>query len=482
MGAIIAARDLTQGSIPEHLVKLATPVILAMLLQSAYALIDLYWVRFLGTASVAALSISLQAFFIILALAQVVAVTALAQISQSYGAGDLRRAHGLFSGFLVVSTVIGLIAAISAYLGAEPYVRFFAPDPSQFIPGSIDQDTAIEVIIQGLDSFEINAITFCTQVIIIVLGNGFRGGGDFLTPVKLMVAAVLINLVLDPILIFGLGGFPEMGLAGAAWATVIAQVLALVGYAFILLRPSKDERSVRLGTPILDRRFFVRLVQKGLPVGIQFALLPIFLGLILYAMKPWGPDWTATAGAGFRVLQQTLLPMVAVGHATADRWTELWCPLHNRVQQASWMATDGWLSTVWLSPYSCSLPVELGQIFANTEEALDLFRFTIGGRPPLFWFFRLVSSLIRSSSVEPTRASVHRRPAANLFTHHLDIVGHPIRRSGPRVDLWRHPRRPSSKRIGNLSHVAYFRTIREESATRFVAHQLDSSSEASSVW
>ena len=469
MGAIIAARDLTQGSIPEHLVKLATPVILAMLLQSAYALIDLYWVRFLGTASVAALSISLQAFFIILALAQVVAVTALAQISQSYGAGDLRRAHGLFSGFLVVSTVIGLIAAISAYLGAEPYVRFFAPDPSQFTPGSIDQENAIEVIIQGLDYFEINAITFCTQVIIIVLGNGFRGGGDFLTPVKLMVAAVLINLVLDPILIFGLGGFPEMGLAGAAWATVIAQVLALVGYAFILLRPSKDERSVRLGTPILDRRFFVRLVQKGLPVGIQFALLPIFLGLILYAMKPWGPDWTATAGAGFRVLQQTLLPMVAVGHATAAiAGQSFGARLHNRVQQASWMATR------WLAIYGLAFTIFLffagrilGQIFANTEEALDLAQIYYWWSAPTvlaFSFSFVPSSVLQALSRPglPLIAALARICSLTILI--LWVI--PFAGLGPE---WTFGAASATTFIegglGTFLMWRHFRTIREESAT-----------------
>jgi putative MATE family efflux protein len=345
-----------------------------MLLQSAYALIDLYWVRFLGTASVAALSISLQAFFIILALAQMVAITAQAQISQNYGAGKLRHAHGLFSSFLLVATGIGLVAAVSAYLGADPYVRFFAPAPADFAPNSIDQLEAYEVISQGLVYFKINAITFCTQLVIIVLGNGYRGSGDFITPVKLMISAVLINLVLDPLLIFGLAGLPEMGLAGAAWATVIAQVFVLIGYTVFLLRPAQSERSIRLSRPILTRVFFFHLLKKGLPVGIQFALLPIFLGLILYAMKPFGASWTATAGGGFRVLQQTLLPMVALGHASAAIAGQCYgAGQIDRVSQASWV------SSRWMLVYGLIFTLilflagrQIGLIFANTDEGLSL--------------------------------------------------------------------------------------------------------------
>jgi putative MATE family efflux protein len=345
-----------------------------MLLQSTYALVDLYWVQKLGTAEVAALSISLQAFFIILALAQMMAVTAQARISQSYGSGQLTLARNYFSSFLLMSTLLGLAAAATAYLCAEPYVRFFAPDPSEFELGSMKHEDAEAVIEQGLVYFQINAITFCTQLVIIVIGNAFRGSGDFLTPVKLMITAVVINLILDPLLIFGLAGLPEMGLAGAAWATVLAQVFVLIGYTFILIRPPRDERGIRLGTPIISRDFLVHLVQKGLPVGIQFSLLPIFLGLILYAMKPWGADWTATAGAGFRVLQQTLLPMVALGHASAAiAGQSFGSGSIKRVRQTSWTATR------WMLVYGVIATLilffagrDLGRIFASDSDGLDL--------------------------------------------------------------------------------------------------------------
>ena len=345
-----------------------------MLLQSTYALIDLYWIRGLGTASIAALSISLQAFFIILALAQVVAVTALAQISQTYGSGEIQKAHRLFSSFLSVATVLGIAAAVSAYFFAEPYVQFFAPRPQDFVEGSTAYTDATEVIRQGLIYFEINAITFCTQLMLIVLGMGFRGSGDFITPVKLMVSAVLINLVLDPLLIFGWYGFPELGIAGAAWATVIAQAIVLVGYVLVLIRRPKTSRSLRMGTPILNFRFFYILVTKGAPVGIQFMLLPIFLGIVLYAMKPFGAEWTATAGAGFRVLQQTLLPMVALGQsAAALAGQNFGANQLNRIEQT------GQVSTRWMLLYGlmCTLCLffagrYVGHVFADSEAGLDL--------------------------------------------------------------------------------------------------------------
>jgi Na+-driven multidrug efflux pump len=109
-------------------------------------------------------------------------------------------------------------------------------------------------------------------------------------------------------------------------------------------------------------------------VGIQFALLPIFLGLILYAMKPFGAEWTATAGAGFRVLQQTLLPMVALGHAASAVAGQCF-----GAKKMDRVASASWVSTRWMLVYGLFFTLtlffsgrQLGHIFATTESGLDL--------------------------------------------------------------------------------------------------------------
>lgn len=298
----IATHDLTTGSVPRHLLRLGTPVVLAMMLQSAYALVDLAFVRQLGEKAVAGLAISFQAFFLILAIGQVVATAALAEISQHYGAKKIDSARVAFSTFCAIAVGLGLVAVVAAYLSAEAYVSTFTDDP--------------QVLELGTGYFEINSLTFLLQLLLIVFGNGLRASGDFSTPMKLMALSVLTNAVLDPLLIFGIGPFPELGLDGAAWATVLAQSQTLVVYLIRLSRP-RAANDLYWTRPVLTREVWWRLVFRGLPAGAQFFLISVILGLVLGAVKSEGAAWTAAAGGGFRVLQQLFLPLVALASAAA---------------------------------------------------------------------------------------------------------------------------------------------------------------------
>jgi putative MATE family efflux protein len=275
---------------------------MAMLLQSAYAIVNLVFVSRLGPQPVAGLAISFQAFFIILAISQSIATSTLADVSQAFGAGRVNSARRAFSGYSVIGAIVGVASAIIAYLTAPHYVRFFTDDQ--------------EVYRLGLSYFEINALSFFLQVQLILYGNGLRGSGDFDLPMKLMGLSVGMNLILDPFLIFGIGPFPRLGLTGAAWATVIAQSLTLVIYARVLLRP-RGELEIAWCRPELSRRLVASVLSRGLPAGMQFFLISAVMGIVLYGVKSHGASWTASAGGGFRVLQQTFLPMVALASAAA---------------------------------------------------------------------------------------------------------------------------------------------------------------------
>ncbi len=303
MGAAIEPRVLSKGPVPGHLVALSVPVATAMVLHSVYAVVDLAFVGRLGESAVAGLSISLQAFFLVLAISQVVATAVLARVSHDYGSGRIEQAWRAFSGYLGVAFGIGSIAAVTAFFSAPLYVSTFTDDP--------------EVIRHGLAYFKITSLTFLSQLLLMVIGTGLRASGDFKSPMRVVFVSVAINLVLDPVMIFGLGPVPAMGLVGAAWATVIAQVVALSVYARQLLRRPPSPRALRWAPPALSRTMVVEIFTRGLPAGLQYFLLSVVLGIILVAMKPHGPVWTAAAGGGFRILQQTILPLVALGFAAS---------------------------------------------------------------------------------------------------------------------------------------------------------------------
>ena len=295
----MAARDLTAGPVPKHLVSLWIPMLVAMTLQSVYAFVNLVFVTGLGDRAVSGLVITIQAFFIILAIGQVVAQTALAEIAQAYGKNQIGAARSALTTYSLVALVIGVAASFLAWWGAEPYIALFTDDP--------------EVYREGVAYFVATAPTFLLQLMIIVFATAARGSGDFVTPMRIMVMSVVLNAALDPILMFAL----DMGIAGAGWATVIAQTVACLVYLWRLRARPDDTRSLAGGRPRFTREVFARLGPRGVPAGIQFFLIFVLLGVVLRGMKPFGPDWTGAAGAGFRVMQQTWLPLITLASAAA---------------------------------------------------------------------------------------------------------------------------------------------------------------------
>ncbi len=329
-------------------------------LQSVYALVDLAFVGRLGESAVAGLGISLQAFFLVLAISQIVSTAVLARVSQRYGAGKVQEAREAFTGFLVVAIGVGIAAAATAWFSAEIYVGTFTADP--------------DVHRLGLSYFRITSLTFLFQLLLMVVGTGMRASGDFNTPMKVMAASVTTNMVLDPLLIFGVGPFPEMGLEGAAWATVIAQLQSTLVYAWLLLHAPGEGRALRLTRPRLDRQMAVEITVRGLPAGVQYLLLSVVMAIVLAAMKAHGPIWTATAGAGFRVVQQTILPLVALGFAAAAlAGQNLGAGLPERIRRTARVAM------IWSCGYAVVVGLALffggrlwSHLFASTAAELDI--------------------------------------------------------------------------------------------------------------
>ena len=156
----MAARNLTEGSVPAHVKALWVPMLIAMTLQSAYAIVNLVFVAQLGDRAVSGLAITIQAFFIILAVGQVLGQTALADISQAYGRGDIALARRSLTTYTLLAIVLGLFTMVAAYVGSEAYVGMFSDDP--------------EVYAQGVAYFKANAPTFLLQLLIIVLSTAVR--------------------------------------------------------------------------------------------------------------------------------------------------------------------------------------------------------------------------------------------------------------------------------------------------------------------
>jgi putative MATE family efflux protein len=297
-------RDLTRGPVPRLLLGLSLPVLASFVLQSLYALADLFFVGFLGGPALAGVGISLNSFFLVLALSQTMGAGALALISQAYGRQDLEGVRTAFQQAFWMMIALGLALWGLGWTLAEAYVNFFTTDP--------------EVRREGLAFFRVYAATFFLQTFLIGTGSCWRAIGSFLWPTVMMGLNVLLNTALDPLLIFGLGPVPALGVAGAAWATVIAQALASAVFFWLILFERRNAL-LRVRWPFrLDFAVQGRILRIGLPSGAQFILTMAGLALTFRAVRPFGAEASAAVGVGFRVLQTALYPPLSVAAAAAS--------------------------------------------------------------------------------------------------------------------------------------------------------------------
>lgn len=296
-------RDLTTGSIPRLMVSLALPLFLSLSLQSAYALTDLYFVGLLGGASLAGLGISLNMVFLTFALGQMLGSGALAMMSQAFGRKEPKVVQQIFAQTLIVTAGIGVFFVILGYLGAGVYFSLFTTDAG--------------VVAEGTTYFRIFSLTFIIQLLLMVCGFGFRAVGNFIVPMFTMMGSSLLNVILDPLLIFGLGPIPAMGIAGAAWATVISQGAVLLVYLYLIFFHPKNTTLTMRGGVEMDWKLQWKLLKIGIPAGLQYSLFTLGMVIAFAFLKPYGGEVAAAVGTVFRIVFSGMLPGVSVASALA---------------------------------------------------------------------------------------------------------------------------------------------------------------------
>ena len=300
----MSGKDLTYGSISSLMARLALPIFAIYLLQGLFAVVDLFFVGFLGPAPLAGLGISLNAFFLVFALGQAIGIGALAMLSQAYGA----RRHGqvpvIFQQCVWLTFFLGGLFWALSWYHATWFIGLFTDDG--------------EVLRQGEIFFRIYAATFLTQLALTVFNFCWRAIGDFITPTLLYGASFILNIALDPLLIFGLGPVPPLGIAGAAYATVAAQGLMCLVFLWLIFRGRGAGLIVMQAPFRLDWRLQRRLLRIGIPSSIQFLLFAAGLMAVFHAMEPFGGEATAGVTVGFRIIYSAVFPTMAISVAVGS--------------------------------------------------------------------------------------------------------------------------------------------------------------------
>lgn len=295
-------QDLTTGPVTRHLLKTTSFMLVTMVFQTLYFLIDLYWVGRLGTDAVAAVGIAGNLTFIVLALTQMLGVGTTTAVSHAVGRKDHEGALLMFNQSQVLAMVTGVAFLIVGLALRTRYSNAL----------SADANTA-KLAGQYLLWF-IPAMAL--QFGLVAMGAALRGVGNFKPGMIVSTATVIINMILAPFLIFGWGTGYAFGVAGAAMSSLIAIIIGLVWLStYFFGKESLLRFVVADWGPRLD--LWKKMLSIGLPAGFEFALTAVYLFVVYSITRPFGAAAQAGFGIGMRVVQAGFMPVVALGFSVA---------------------------------------------------------------------------------------------------------------------------------------------------------------------
>ncbi len=339
--------DLTRGSIPKNLLVFSMPMLAGSILQTAYSLINAFWVgKFLGTNALATVTVSFPAVFVLIAVGGGLTIAVNILIAQYVGAREWGRLKD------AVQTSVILIGSLSLlFLGLGLY---FAPHLLRLM--NAPEDLFLPAVHYLRIFFWTLPFSFGTFLI----GSILRGIGDSKTPLYFQTVAVAVNTVLDPLLIFGLIGLPKLGLNGTAYASIISQALVVIGLIIYIPRRrplvTADWRHFHFDPPTAWL-----LVRIGFPAMIQQSVVSVSLIFIVSLVSKFGAAADAAFGAAVRIDQVAFLPALVMGSAVSTlSGQNLGAEQYQRVKQTFWW---GILLTGSISLFISILVLSIPQVF-----------------------------------------------------------------------------------------------------------------------
>lgn len=319
-----AEHDYTQGPIGRAIFLLAVPMVLEMSMESVFAVVDAFFVGRLGSAAVATIGLTESLMVVIYTVAMGLSIGATAIVARRIGEKDPEGAaratvQALLLG-LTVSSALGVLGAIYA----PQLLQLMGADP--------------DVLAVGVGYARVSLAANGSVFLLFLVNAAFRGAGDAAVAMRVLVLGNAVNIVLDPLLIFGLGFFPELGLVGAAWATFVGR---LVGFLWALWHLSTGEGNLHVHKQHLrvEPSTMLSIATLSGWGTVQVALSSMsFIGLVRLTST-----FGATAVAGYtiamRVLLFALMPAYGVGAAAATMVGQaLGAENPDRAERSVWVA------------------------------------------------------------------------------------------------------------------------------------------------
>lgn len=278
--------DLTSGPVAGHLVRMTIPMIWGIFAIISFQLVDIFYISLLGTQALAALTFTFPVTFTVFSLILGMSIATSSVLSRQIGRGNWARVRRLTTHALLISFITSLILALLGIFLMGPVFRAMGADQN-LMPMINDY-----MIIWFAGSVFIN---------VPIVGNAAqRAAGDTFLPALIMTITAVVNAILDPLLIFGLLGFPALGIKGAAIATVFANACALIAGLYVIDRKlamlTRSRKHLRLFGDSAKRFLFI-----ALPAGLTSTIQPITNAIIISLLASFGHAAVAAFGIVTRI-------------------------------------------------------------------------------------------------------------------------------------------------------------------------------------
>ncbi|NTS78449.1 MATE family efflux transporter [Catenovulum sp. SM1970] len=384
--------DLLNGPIESTLKSMTIPMVLGMIALMSFNLIDTLFIGFMGTVQLAAISFTFPITFTVISLAIGLGIGTSAVIAKTLGQGDKLLAKKHANSALTLSVIFVAVLCLIGYFTIDPLFRML---------GATDE--VLPYIKQYMEIWYMG----CLFLVLPMVGNSvLRASGDTKTPSQVMAMGGLINAVLDPILIFGFGPIPALGMQGAALASLISWVIGTFAIVYILAYSRKlmFKRLPYIRELIQSGRDIMKI---GLPAAGANMLTPIAMAILTAIVATYGKEAVAAIGVGNRIesiasmvvlaLSMSLPPFVSQNYGAGQI---------DRIKQA-YLSVSKFVMAWQFGTYVLLLFLAwpIARAFSSDEQVIDLITWFIWIMPLAYGLQGIV--ILTNSSLNALHKPMH---------------------------------------------------------------------------
>ncbi|MDK2886254.1 MAG: hypothetical protein PWP54_812 [Thermosipho sp. (in: thermotogales)] len=359
------AKDLTKGNIIKQILIMGLPTAIGFSFQMFYDIVDLFWIGRISSKAIAGVGIFSTVFWVVEALNEIIGVSSISLISQSFGKKDFKRTNLAIEQTITFKFLVALLGSFLLLIFLKPILLLFSDD--------------VEVIQLGLDYGYIRIFFLPIMFSSYSVNTALRSIGDSKTPMNLMIFSSVLNIILDPIFmfkkvpIFGFNGL-KLGVSGAAWATIISQSVAfLIGFYFLFSGIENIKPSIK-GLFKLNLEIDKKLITIGLPNGFEVFMRNMSATIILYFISRYGTKAVSAYTIGGRIFGFVFMPIVGLlmgGSAIIGQTLGA-----EKVERAKKVArVSGWMTAILTLIFVIIFVIfapELMSLFTNDSEIIEI--------------------------------------------------------------------------------------------------------------